>query len=75
MVSDLYVFNMETFVWEMVTPAPEDDIPEARYFHSTEACELSRLLIVILHSCKHHSTVREQSPDRVRRYGRRQEIQ
>lgn len=36
MVSDLYVFDLETFVWERVTPSPEDDIPEARYFHCTE---------------------------------------
>lgn len=36
MVSDLYVFNLETFVWEKITPSPEDDIPEARYFHCTE---------------------------------------
>ncbi|KAG2129113.1 hypothetical protein DEU56DRAFT_817672 [Suillus clintonianus] len=36
MVSDLYVFDMETFVWERITPSPEDDIPEARYFHCTE---------------------------------------
>lgn len=36
MVSDLYVFDLETFVWERITPSPEDDIPDARYFHSTE---------------------------------------
>lgn len=36
MVSDLYVFDLETFVWERITPSPEDDIPEARYFHCTE---------------------------------------
>ncbi|KDQ62538.1 hypothetical protein JAAARDRAFT_122270 [Jaapia argillacea MUCL 33604] len=37
MVSDLYVFNLETFAWEMVVPAPEDDIPGARYFHSADS--------------------------------------
>ncbi|OAX40956.1 galactose oxidase [Rhizopogon vinicolor AM-OR11-026] len=37
MISDLFVFDMETFVWEKVIPSPEDPIPEARYFHSTEA--------------------------------------
>jgi len=47
MVSDLYVFDMETFVWQKIIPSPEDGIPEARYFHSTEACELPRWLIVI----------------------------
>lgn len=36
MVSDLYAFDLETFVWERITPSPEDDIPEARYFHCTE---------------------------------------
>jgi hypothetical protein len=36
MVSDLYVFDLETFVWERIPPSPEDDIPEARYFHCTE---------------------------------------
>ncbi|KIJ64644.1 hypothetical protein HYDPIDRAFT_90290 [Hydnomerulius pinastri MD-312] len=36
MVSDLYVFDLETFVWEKLTPFPEDDVPEPRYFHSTE---------------------------------------
>jgi hypothetical protein len=43
MVSDLYVFDLETFVWERVTPSPEDDIPEARYFHCTETCEFPKL--------------------------------
>ncbi|KAG2155958.1 uncharacterized protein EDB93DRAFT_1079960 [Suillus bovinus] len=36
MVSDLYVFDLETFVWEKITPSTDDDIPAARYFHSTE---------------------------------------
>ncbi|KIK93728.1 hypothetical protein PAXRUDRAFT_495839 [Paxillus rubicundulus Ve08.2h10] len=36
MVSDLYVFDLETFVWEKLTPFPEDDVPEPRYFHSAE---------------------------------------
>ncbi|EIW80993.1 galactose oxidase [Coniophora puteana RWD-64-598 SS2] len=36
MVSDLFVFDLETFVWERIQPHPEDDEPEARYFHSTE---------------------------------------
>ncbi|KAF9221639.1 galactose oxidase [Gyrodon lividus] len=36
MVSDLYVFDLETFVWEKLTPFSEDDVPEPRYFHSAE---------------------------------------
>ncbi|KAH7928465.1 galactose oxidase [Leucogyrophana mollusca] len=36
MVSDLYVFDLETFVWEMLHPHPDDDVPAARYFHCTE---------------------------------------
>lgn len=38
MVSDLYVFDLEAFVWERIPAFPEDDIPRARYFHSTDAC-------------------------------------
>lgn len=37
MVSDLYVFDLETFVWEKVDPGPNDDVPGARYFHSADA--------------------------------------
>ena len=39
MVSDLYVFDLETFVWSRLPPHPDDDVPGARYFHSTDACE------------------------------------
>ena len=39
MVSDLYVFDLDTFTWEKTTPFPEDDVPEPRYFHSAEACK------------------------------------
>jgi hypothetical protein len=39
MVSDLYVFDLETFVWEKLMPFPEDDVPEPRYFHSAETCK------------------------------------
>ena len=38
MVSDLYMFDLETFRWERMPASPEDDIPRARYFHSTDAC-------------------------------------
>ncbi|KAG2010045.1 regulatory protein ral2 [Coprinopsis cinerea AmutBmut pab1-1] len=37
MVSDLYVFDLETFVWEMIPYTPGDDIPQPRYFHSADA--------------------------------------
>ncbi|KAJ7215598.1 hypothetical protein GGX14DRAFT_696507 [Mycena pura] len=36
MVSDLYVFDLETYHWEMIPPFPEDDVPRARYFHSID---------------------------------------
>ncbi|GLB38527.1 putative kelch motif containing protein [Lyophyllum shimeji] len=36
MVSDLYVFDLETFNWEKVPISPEDDVPRARYFHSAD---------------------------------------
>lgn len=40
MVSDLYAFDLETYVWEKIAPFPQDDIPKPRYFHSTDTCEL-----------------------------------
>ncbi|KAJ3747105.1 hypothetical protein DFH05DRAFT_1414266 [Lentinula detonsa] len=36
MVSDLYAFDLETCVWQKITPFPEDDIPKPRYFHSSD---------------------------------------
>lgn len=39
MVADLYEFDLATFVWARVPPHPDDDVPGARYFHSTDACE------------------------------------
>ncbi|KAG8969389.1 hypothetical protein FRC03_003080 [Tulasnella sp. 419] len=44
MVSDLYVFNMDSFVWEKIEPTPEEDIPGARYFHSADAWN-NRLIV------------------------------
>ena len=38
MVADLYVFDLETFIWEKLDPAPGEDIPGARYFHSADSC-------------------------------------
>ncbi|KAF9464161.1 regulatory protein ral2 [Collybia nuda] len=37
MVSDLYVFDLESFNWERVPISPEDEVPRARYFHSADA--------------------------------------
>ncbi|EJF63431.1 regulatory protein ral2 [Dichomitus squalens] len=36
MVSDIYQFDLETFKWEKVPQSPDDDIPQARYFHSAD---------------------------------------
>ncbi|KAF8895546.1 hypothetical protein BD779DRAFT_1668802 [Infundibulicybe gibba] len=37
MVSDLYMFDLETFNWERIPVSQEDDIPKPRYFHSADA--------------------------------------
>ncbi|TFK52488.1 regulatory protein ral2 [Heliocybe sulcata] len=37
MVSDLYAFDLESFVWERILPFPDDEMPPARYFHSADA--------------------------------------
>ncbi|OBZ71369.1 Protein ral2 [Grifola frondosa] len=36
MVSDIYMFDLESFNWERLVQSPEDDIPQARYFHSAD---------------------------------------
>jgi leucine-zipper-like transcriptional regulator 1 len=38
MVSDLYCFDLEKFAWERIPANPEDEIPNARYFHSADTC-------------------------------------
>ncbi|KAG8855046.1 hypothetical protein FRB96_007241 [Tulasnella sp. 330] len=43
MVSDLYVFDLETFVWEKLPP--DENVPGARYFHSTDVWD-DKLLVV-----------------------------
>jgi hypothetical protein len=44
MLSDLYVFDLETFTWDKVEPAPDQAVPGPRYFHSADTCEhLGRL--------------------------------
>ena len=51
MVSDIYMFDLETFKWERVAQSPDDDIPQARYFHSADTCTYPALahLITVLH--------------------------
>ncbi|KAJ7603822.1 hypothetical protein FB45DRAFT_770234 [Roridomyces roridus] len=36
MVADLYVFDLETYNWQIIPAFPEDDVPCPRYFHSLE---------------------------------------
>ncbi|TFK27971.1 regulatory protein ral2 [Coprinopsis marcescibilis] len=37
MVSDLYVFDLESFLWQKIPYAADDDVPQPRYFHSADA--------------------------------------
>lgn len=39
MVSDIYMFDLETLKWERLVQDAEDDIPQARYFHSADTCK------------------------------------
>ncbi|PCH40104.1 regulatory protein ral2 [Wolfiporia cocos MD-104 SS10] len=36
MVSDIYMFDLESFRWDRLQQDPNDDIPQARYFHSAD---------------------------------------
>ncbi|KAA1469937.1 galactose oxidase [Dentipellis sp. KUC8613] len=36
MVSDLFVFDLETLNWERINTPPDDDLPGPRYFHSAD---------------------------------------
>ncbi|CCM03521.1 uncharacterized protein FIBRA_05655 [Fibroporia radiculosa] len=36
MVSDIYMFDLETFRWDRLHQHLEDDVPQARYFHSAD---------------------------------------
>ena len=36
MTSDMYVFDLETFVWEKLASQSPEDAPTARYFHSAD---------------------------------------
>jgi len=43
MVTDIYMFDIETSTWEKIPQSPDSDQPRARYFHSTDACESPNL--------------------------------
>ena len=49
MVSDIYMFDMETFKWEKLQQSDEDDVPQARYFHSADTCELLDVFLSAAH--------------------------
>ncbi|KIL67898.1 hypothetical protein M378DRAFT_73224 [Amanita muscaria Koide BX008] len=36
-ITDMYVFDMETFNWEKIPNHPDDQLPRPRYFHSADA--------------------------------------
>ncbi|KAF8993439.1 galactose oxidase [Cyathus striatus] len=36
MVADLYMFDLETFIWEKIANFPDDDVPKPRYFHTAD---------------------------------------
>ena len=39
MLSDLYVFDLQTYTWAKVEPAPDSIVPGPRYFHSSDTCK------------------------------------
>jgi hypothetical protein len=47
MVTDMYVFDLKTFVWEKVAAPSDDCTPAQRYFHSADSCKYpcSRFII------------------------------
>lgn len=38
MVSDIYMFDLESFKWERLLQV-EEHVPQARYFHSADTCK------------------------------------
>ena len=44
MVSDIYMFDLETLRWERIEQSAGEDVPQARYFHSADSCEYSVFL-------------------------------
>ena len=58
MVSDIYMFDLETFHWERLPQSPEDDIPQARYFHSADTCPFSNMFLEdVTDSCDQGATI------------------
>lgn len=39
LVSDLYIFDLETFAWTKIMPHSADEVPGERYFHSADVCK------------------------------------
>lgn len=64
MVSDIYMFDLETFKWEKVSQSSEDDIPQARYFHSADTCACPLLSSPACY--KPHVTSRAEPLDHLR---------
>lgn len=38
MVSDVYIFDLETFKWDKLDQSTDEEVPQARYFHSADSC-------------------------------------
>ena len=47
MVTDMYVFDLKTLVWEKVAAPSDDSTPAQRYFHSADSCEYCYLRFII----------------------------
>ena len=39
MVTDMYVFDLKTLVWEKIVAPADDCTPAQRYFHSADSCK------------------------------------
>ncbi len=39
MVTDMYVFDLKTLIWEKIVAPADDSTPAQRYFHSADSCE------------------------------------
>ena len=52
MVTDMYVFDLKTLVWEKAAAPSDDSTPAQRYFHSADSCEYRypRFIIAFNHS-------------------------
>lgn len=45
MTMDMYVFDMDTYMWTKISYAAGDELPTPRYFHSTEPCAWAILML------------------------------